>query len=252
MKSHNMEIIEQFTKQAIPFANMPAHLDAIELLIKMSAVDKQKTVLDVACGPGLVSCAFAPHAKFVNGIDLTKQMIIEARKLSTKKQLNNISFDIGDVSTLPYPDKSFDIVLTRYTFHHFINPKAILEEMIRVCKPNGIILIADVVLPPEKVDYYNKMERLRDPSHTSALTHQEFSRLLEHISLTNLQQSNYLVNMKLENILKSSFPKASDGEKIWDIFTKDIEDNNLGVSARLINNEIHFDFPINVYMAQKV
>lgn len=247
--SHNTIIIEQFTKQAAPFANLPAHLDAMQLLLEMSGVDKNKSVLDVACGPGLVSCAFAKHAKSVHGVDITEKMIIEAQQLQQKENLDNITFDIGDVNYLPYPDQSFDIVLSRYTFHHFIEPKRVLEEMIRVCKIGGTVMVADVALPNEKVDLYNQMERLRDPSHTQALTHTQFAALFTHPDLSKQKQGAYTVNMQLDKILKSSFPNPGDEKKLRKMFEDDLGQDKLGVSAHVVDNQIHFAFPITIYCA---
>lgn len=71
------EIIDQFAKQAIPFANMLAHSneESTNLLIKMSKLSASDTVLDVACGPGLLSCALAPYVRKVTGIDIVSVTI---------------------------------------------------------------------------------------------------------------------------------------------------------------------------------
>jgi ubiquinone/menaquinone biosynthesis C-methylase UbiE len=67
-QEHNAEIVSQFTKQAIPFTQLPGHLDSIQMLINMSGVGGNDTVLDVACGPGIVACEFARVARHVTGI----------------------------------------------------------------------------------------------------------------------------------------------------------------------------------------
>jgi ubiquinone/menaquinone biosynthesis C-methylase UbiE len=64
--------VDQFSKQASPFAELHIHMDAMDLLLEMSGVDSGNTVLDVACGPGLVACEFAPRASRVTGIDITE------------------------------------------------------------------------------------------------------------------------------------------------------------------------------------
>ena len=73
--NHQATIVEQFSRQAIPFAKVPGHLDAIGLLLEISAVSRDDLVLDVACGPGLVACEFARTARQVTGIDITPAMI---------------------------------------------------------------------------------------------------------------------------------------------------------------------------------
>ena len=62
---HQAKIVEQFSRQAIPFTQVSGHLDAMQTLIKFSKVCASDSVLDVACGPGLVACEFARHAGHV-------------------------------------------------------------------------------------------------------------------------------------------------------------------------------------------
>ena len=176
-QTHNNKIIEQFNQQAIPFAKMEAHMDTIDILLSLSNVKVTDNVLDVACGPGLVSCAFAAKAHHVTGIDITQAMIDAAITRQSELKLNNLSWDIGDVAKLPYAQSEFDIVLSRYAFHHFINPDQVFAEMVRVCKAGGKILLVDVAIHESKQAAYNYIETLRDPSHTNALTRQQIESL---------------------------------------------------------------------------
>ena len=248
---HDTKIVDQFTKQAIPFTQLPGHLDAMQMLIEMSNVTENDLVLDVACGPGLVACEFAKVARHVTGIDLTEKMIEQAKSHQKGLGLTNLSWDIGTASPLPYDSASFSIVVSRYSFHHFLDPKAVLEEMIRVCKPNGVILIADVALPAECADAYNHMEKLRDPSHTKALSYDSWEQLLGESGLQNLQRGSYKVQMGLEKQLEASFPNPGDDARIRTIFRNDIGVNALGVDAHLIGEEIHFTYPISIYTGNR-
>ena len=74
---HRRLILDQFTRQAVPFSQMRDH--SPELILAAAAVRPDDTVLDVACGPGLMGCAFAEVARHVTGIDLTPAMIERAR-----------------------------------------------------------------------------------------------------------------------------------------------------------------------------
>ncbi len=132
-------ILDQFTRQAVPFAEMPAHSndEANLLLIDMAQVGPEDTVLDVACGPGLVGCALAEVARHVTGIDLTPAMIEQAQVRQRSMGLANLTWLVGDAVPLPFPDASFSAVVTRYSFHHFLEPKVVLAEMVRVCRPGG-------------------------------------------------------------------------------------------------------------------
>ena len=158
---HHNTIVDQFTRQAIPFTQLPGHLDAIAMLVAMSNVTNTDHVLDVACGPGLVACEFARIAHHVTAIDLTQAMIDQARVHQQELGLTNLSWQVGTALPLPYADNSFSIVVTRYSFHHFLDPQATLEEILRVCKPGGRVVIADAAPPKANVDAYNRLETAR-------------------------------------------------------------------------------------------
>ncbi|BAW79705.1 type 11 methyltransferase [Candidatus Nitrosoglobus terrae] len=241
---HNQTIIDQFSQQAIPFAELPGHSQAMQILIEMSDVSGADTVLDVACGPGLVACEFALYADHVTGIDITSQMIEQAKKRQQEKSLTNLTWQIGDVLPLPFPDSQFSIVLTRYTFHHFLNPRAVLNEMIRVCQPGGRVIIVDVVQRPENVEAFDQLEKLRDPSHVHALTFHEINAIIADSGLVNIKTTRYKFEEGLEQLLKASFPNLGDEEKIREIFRLDLELNRRGINAHLRGSEIHFAFPI--------
>jgi len=250
-KEHNETIIEQFSKQAIPFTKIKGHYDSVETIISMSEVSKNSTVLDIACGTGIIACEFAKYAKSVIGLDITQDMLNQAIKTKDENHLQNIKFDLGDVENLPYENDSFDIVCTRYSFHHFLDTKKVFNEMIRVCKPNGKIIVIDVALENRDEEAYNYVEKLRDPSHTKALTFDEFNNLFSNKILTNHKQSSYNVDLELENLLNSSFPNKGDRERIEKIYKDDLNENKLGMNTDLKEDKIYISFPITIFMANK-
>src|SRR5262245_24009103 len=143
MSTHQQSILDQFTRQAIPFSTAPSIKDemALKILVDASGAGPEDTMLDVACGGGLVVCAFARLVKHATGIDITPAMLERARALQQEKGLTNVTWTLGDVLPLPYPDASFSIVTSRFAFHHFLDPSAVLAEMKRVCRPGGKVLV---------------------------------------------------------------------------------------------------------------
>src|SRR5262245_59875399 len=111
MRAHRDTIVEQFTKQATPFSTAPGIRDeeALQLVVEAAGGGADDTVLDVACGPGLVVCAFARVVRHATGIDITPAMIERAKLLQQEKGLRNVSWHVGDVLRLPFPDASFSI-----------------------------------------------------------------------------------------------------------------------------------------------
>ena len=133
-EAHNERIVDQFTRQATPFSTASPITDANALRMIVEAADPRPsdTVLDVACGGGIVVCAFAPHVGQATGVDMTPAMLDRARQLATEKGIANVTWDRGDVGRLPYDDGAFDIVVTRFSMHHFLDPLAVMREMVRV------------------------------------------------------------------------------------------------------------------------
>ena len=94
---HNESIITQFTKQAIPFTQLSEHSNqyGLELIVELARPQKGDTVLDVACGPGIVACELANFVSHVTGIDVTPAMIEQAKQIQKEKKLDNLTWKIG-------------------------------------------------------------------------------------------------------------------------------------------------------------
>src|SRR5262245_36117121 len=155
---HQRLILDQFTRQAVPFSQMQNH--SPELLLAASGAGPADTVLDVACGPGRMACALARVVRHVTGIDLTPAMIEQAKVMQQADGLTNLTWHVGNVQHLPFADASFSLVFTRYSFHHLLDPKAVLAEMVRVCSHGGRVVVVDVFTSgPEQAEAFNRMEK---------------------------------------------------------------------------------------------
>lgn len=242
---HNAAIADQFTRQAIPFAEMPNHSDAeaMRLTLETIGAGPEDRVLDVACGPGIVACELARIARHVTGSDLTPAMLEQARERQRSAGLDNLTWELGDATRLPYADDTFDLVVTRYSFHHLLDPQAALAEMQRVCRPGGKVAVIDVVVEPEAAEAYDRMERLRDPSHTRALTPAEYDRIGAAVGLEPVASAFYRLGMDVETILRSSFPNPGDADRIRALFEAELEHPVMGVGAVRENGAIRYFYP---------
>lgn len=252
-QQHNAAIVDQFTRQAVPFAEMPNHSDAeaMRLTLETIGVGSGDRVLDVACGPGIVACALARIAKHVTGSDLTPAMLAQARERQRSAGLANLTWEQGDATALPNPDDSFDLVVTRYSFHHLLNPVAALTEMKRVCRSGGKVAVIDVLVEPEASDAYDHMERLRDPSHVRALTPADYERLGAEVGLEPVGSAFYRLGMDLETILCSSFPNPGDADRIREIFQAELEHPVMGVGAVREGERVRYFYPVTVQVWRK-
>lgn len=251
--SHRDLILDQFTRQAVPFTTAPGIKDeqALALLVEAAGAGPDDTVLDVACGGGNVVCAFARVVRQATGIDLTPAMIERARALEAERGLGNVRWHVGDISPLPFADGAFTIVASRYAFHHFPEPRAVLAEMRRVCAPGGRVLVADADAPadPAKAAELNRMEKLRDPSHVRAMPRAELIALFREVGLGAPRLAQYTLESELDGLLSRSFPLPGDAEKIRAMFAASLEDDAMGLSVRRDAGQIRLSYPIAVLVA---
>jgi ubiquinone/menaquinone biosynthesis C-methylase UbiE len=248
---HQRQILEQFTKQAAPFAaaTQIRSEQAIARIIEMAGAGPDDVVLDVACGPGLLACGFARVVKHVTGIDLTPRMLQEAQAMQRSQKLENMEWREGDVEHLPYSDGAFSIVVSRFAFHHFTDPQRVLLEMRRVCRSGGRVLVADSAPEPATADAFNAMERLRDPSHTKALSPPEFEALFASAGLISPRYRRELLPYELENLLARSFPEPGNADRIRHLFRESLKEDRLGVSPVASGDDIRFLMPTMIFAA---
>lgn len=255
MSSHRDRIVDQFSQQAVPFSTAAPIRDekVLSLLVEATAAGPDDTVLDVACGPGLVACAFGHVARQVTGIDLTPAMIDRARRLAAEQQLGNVTFQVGDVLPLPFPAATFSIVVSRFAFHHFQDPAAVLAEMRRVCRPGGRVTIADLTASPdpEKAAAFHRMEMLRDPSHARALTLDELRGLFRAAGFAAPTEAYWRMKIDVDELMLRSFPAPGDEAVIRQMFDDAADDDAMGLDLRREHGRLRFFYSNVILTAER-
>ncbi len=197
-------ITEQFTQQASRFEASVltlANREYLAWMVRHIAPEPADRVLDVAAGTGHLSRALAPHVRQVIALDLTPAMLDQGRRAAELERITNITFEHGLAEALPYPDASFDLVTTRFSVHHFAAPETPIHEMVRVCRPGGRVAVSDLVAPEDAAlaVRYNHLERLRDSSHTNALTEAALRQILSRARLNIIRAASREVELNLRH-----------------------------------------------------
>jgi ubiquinone/menaquinone biosynthesis C-methylase UbiE len=250
-KDQNEKILDQFTKQAESYAKFTASARGAFSTPFLDAIRPLETdrVLDVACGVGRLTIALAKLTQHVTGIDLTAAMIDKGRTLQAETGVTNIDWHVGDVLPLPFPDGAFSLVVSQAAFHHLIDPAAVLTEMARVCSDEGRIAVNDLSPDPGKADAFNRVEKLRDPSHVRALPPAELRALGSQIGLVETTVSSDLVPpLPIEAVLKASFPNPGDLEKVRALYLSDAQSgvDTLGLGAQFSTDQIMIQYPMTL------
>jgi ubiquinone/menaquinone biosynthesis C-methylase UbiE len=113
-----------------------------EDFVERLGIKPQMRVLDVACGTGNLAIPAAKLGADVMGLDIASNLIEEARDRAAHEGLS-VRFGVGDAEALPYEDGTFDIVMTMFGAMFAPRPDVTARELIRVCKPGGIIAMAN-------------------------------------------------------------------------------------------------------------
>ncbi len=159
----------RFGAAAAAYATSAVHRGGPDLdaMLAAAPISGRERVLDVGCGAGHTTLAFAPRVASVVAFDLTPEMLAQARALAAERGFENICFEQGHAGSLPFPDASFDVVTSRLAAHHFSDPAAMVREAARVLAPEGALLLVDTIAAEDAAldTFVNAFELLRDPSH---------------------------------------------------------------------------------------
>jgi SAM-dependent methyltransferase len=253
--AHAAAIADQFTRQAAGFAAAPAlHSQAaLDLLVEAARPLPTDMSLDVACGPGTVVVAFARRVRQAVGIDATGAMLAEARKLVARENVRNTGWHRGDAYALPFPDGMFDIVSSRFAFHHLQEPVRAFAEMVRVARPGGRIVLCDAYASddPAKAAAFNAMERYRDPSTVEFRPLAFLRGLFAVAGLPEPEARFYQVPAERERVVALSFPEGGDRDGLRAMLDASVEGDAMGVGARRDGETMRFAYPAAVLVGVK-
>ncbi|MFI6517421.1 class I SAM-dependent methyltransferase [Spirillospora sp. NPDC050679] len=196
--THGEKVVREFSKQADSFADprlnsaFTRHLDRLVRFMEPE-LDLEDVVLEVAAGTALVSRAIARRVRHVTALDLTPAMLAQGKREADREGVTNLTFTRGDATALPYLDRSFTLVVTRFSLHQVADPAAVVAEMARVSRPGAALIVADLVRTEGEAGESgdaeggaeggaggdaDRIERLRDPSHNALLTERQITDLL--------------------------------------------------------------------------
>jgi ubiquinone/menaquinone biosynthesis C-methylase UbiE len=179
------DVRDSFASVASNYSSSTFHTSSERLreVLDLARPKRGDLVLDVATGTGNTAFALAPHVRRVIGLDLTKEMLDEARRVAAKQSMANVDWVIGDAARLPFADETFDLYTVRAAPHHFQDVDAFLSEAFRVLKPDRDAAFVDCSPPVPARDVLHEVEVRRDPSHVLSLTVDEWVERLERAGL---------------------------------------------------------------------
>jgi ubiquinone/menaquinone biosynthesis C-methylase UbiE len=175
------DVRASFAPVAANYARAAFHTSSERLreVIELANPTATDLVLDVATGTGNTALALAPLVRRVIGLDLTREMLDEARRVTAERDIVNADWVLGDAGRLPFADETFDLYTVRAAPHHFVDFEAFLKETFRVLKPGRAAAFVDCAPPAAAREVMHEVEVRRDPSHVRSLTVEEWKHRLE-------------------------------------------------------------------------
>ena len=160
-------------------AKFHSSAEGLREVIELARPEPGDLALDVATGAGHVALALAPHLRHAYGLDITREMLDQARRLRAERGITNVDWVLGDVAHLPFEDETFDLYSVRAAPHHFRDFDAFLHEARRVLRPGRHAVFVDCAPPAAAREVLHDVEVRRDPSHVRSLTVDEWVERIE-------------------------------------------------------------------------
>lgn len=200
VKTHNHLVNEQFGSQAEMYLTSSVHAFGQEFSEVENLVQQfdSPCVLDLGSGAGHISFYTAPFAQQVTAYDLSDDMLKIVADAAKQKNLDNITTVKGIAESLPFTDNHFDVVISRFSAHHWQDVPLALREMRRVCKPNGKVMMIDIMAPESPLcdTFLQTIEMLRDNSHVRDYSNSEWQQMFDQAGFNISQTQTH--KLKLE------------------------------------------------------
>jgi ubiquinone/menaquinone biosynthesis C-methylase UbiE len=213
-QSHHDKVDRQFGSQAGAYLTSAVHAAGrdLERLSARLAAFPQARLLDMGCGAGHASFIAAGRVKEVVAYDLSGQMLEVVSDAARSRGMANLITRQGYAEALPFADESFDVVISRYSAHHWHDVGKALREVRRVLKPGGVVIFMDVMSPGHPVldIWLQTVEALRDTSHVRNYSSGEWLSLFNEAGLISqnllcdrlvLEFSSWIARMRTPAVL---------------------------------------------------
>ena len=219
----------------------------LERMTALSSLAEDARVLDAGCGAGHTALAFAPIASQVIACDFTLPMLRQVEALARERDQPNVSAQLADVERLPFPNCSFDQVVTRYSAHHWLRPERALAEFRRLLKPNGALLISDIMARADYAQdtFLQTIELLRDPSHVRDYRISEWRAMLAEAGFKVQLVMTFDLTLRFAAWIRRIDCPRQQADMILTLFNEASEDirRAFRLPARATNDDFEFVIP---------
>ena len=205
MPTHEQTVRHQFEPRAQAYLVSAVHRAGPDLAYARQLVgqtlSRTDQALDVGCGAGHLAFALAAYAGRVVALDPSPAMLAAVSSGAAERGLHQIEVCQGSAHSLPFPDRAFALVCTRYSAHHWTRLEPALREMGRVLSPDGHALLIDTLGAEDALadTHLQAVELLRDLSHVRNRSRSEWCALLQSAGLIEVDHREWPTRLEFSS-----------------------------------------------------
>jgi arsenite methyltransferase len=171
----------------------------------LASIKKGETILDLGSGAGfdcfLASRETGETGKVI-GVDITPEMVAQAQKNATKGNYKNVEFKVGEIENLPVESNSVDLIISNCVINLSNQKEQVFKEAFRVAKPNGRIMISDIILLTELPDYVKNSVEGHIACLSGAVTKDDYINAISKAGFTDIRidkQAHFPIELMLND-----------------------------------------------------
>lgn len=242
---------------ALADVRSPEQEQRLRHLLKFAQLRPDLSILDVGAGAGALSINLAEDgAREVVGVDISPVMLEAAELLrlqSRSANVRRVSFRLAPAHALPFRDERFDAAICRLVLHHSHRPQDILQELARLLKHGGVLILADLLSAddPVKRATQNAIEERRNPSHVAARSADQYRKLVTGAGLAIEAEQTVTLERKLEEWLDDMQTDQASRTIVREMVEAGLETDAAGLNARRRGDTIYFEQRLFYLKARK-
>jgi ubiquinone/menaquinone biosynthesis C-methylase UbiE/broad specificity phosphatase PhoE len=219
----------------------------IRHLLNFAKIPPDSRILDIGTGIGLLPLLLSEDgAKQVVGIDISPEMLELAEYLRLSRgneAAARVTFRLAPAHTLPFRDETYDVVTCRLVLNHVRRPERIIKEIVRVLRPGGILVLAELlgVDNPVKRATQNAIEERRNAAHVAARGAEQYNKLLTDAGLQIEAKEAISFERELEEWLAIYLADRADSAVVREMIEAGLETDAAGINARRQSNTLVFE-----------
>jgi ubiquinone/menaquinone biosynthesis C-methylase UbiE len=244
-----------FGPQAAVYATSQVHVsdESLEAIKRLALPGQYRWTLDLGTGAGFTAFAMTQCSRKVLAADPTRPMLQQTRRIGQERRLTNLLLSQNVAEALPIASGSLDLVTCRVAAHHFSDLEKALDEVGRVLKKGGALVMADSVAPEDDAvaRWMNDVELRRDFSHVRNRPVSELEAMLSERGMDIVQQERTRIYLQFNDWVARTATPPAEVDTLRQDFLSAPQAVQEAFQIEPLDGDIHFSWPCLIFQAIK-